>query len=417
LGVDPLKKIESHPFGDLITQFLSRRHGLSQNKLAEYTDVHPTTISRMCNGQRLTGPKARERVLKFIHWFCDQGVIKSLGEANELLAASGQLGLDSTVPQEASLIQRLESSTDAQKEPGKALDRSTASSLPRSRQVRLITRRDMLMILIGAALTYLFGPVYGLLRVLVASPRSDGQALGFFLSEKQWLVISEAQDDRNVIVVNRSIAGVVKDAGWISIDGYLRRDGEPNDVTLVNINGPGPAKWKMFIGYNDARWPREGVSGTRDEHHSFESWRFQIDLDSGAEEPVKEISQEDWKDTARPTRRDEAWKVRMTMVDDAGLVMVNGVVVAAAYVDYQFSPFEIGEWLYADGPNEVLVMIWNTKGEACGDITIWKGENVRWILSDEFGEGKIGEIYRRRLIIDEAGNVIDARSSLDDTGL
>jgi len=27
--------MNSHPFGDLITQYLSRKHGLSQNKLAE----------------------------------------------------------------------------------------------------------------------------------------------------------------------------------------------------------------------------------------------------------------------------------------------------------------------------------------------------------------------------------------------
>jgi plasmid maintenance system antidote protein VapI len=414
LGVDPLKKIESHPLGDLITQFLSRRRNLSQNKLAEDTDVHPTIVSRMCHGQRLTGPKARGRILKFIRWFYNQEVLKSLEEANELLAASGQPGLNATVPREAHLIQLLEPPVGAQQTDA-SHDTSTADSPSPSRRIRFVTRRDILMGLVGAALTYLFGPVYGLLKLL-ASPQSGKQSSGIFPPQNQWLVLSEAQDDRNVIVVNQRIAGVAKDAQWISIDGYLRRDGKANEVALVNINGPGRANWRMFIGYNDTRWPEGGAETEHEQrkHGSFESQVFRIDLDPKAEEPVKKMPQKDRIDPQN--RHDEAWKVRMTIVDDVGLVIVNGVVAAAAYVDYQFRPFDIGKWLYADRPNEVLIMIWNMKGEACGDISIWKGETACWLLSDEFEEDKTGEVYYRHLIIDEAGNVIDEDDPLSDTG-
>jgi plasmid maintenance system antidote protein VapI len=54
----------SHPFGDLISQHLHRKHGLSQAKLAEGILQPPIVISLMCKGQRLTGPQARQRVLE-----------------------------------------------------------------------------------------------------------------------------------------------------------------------------------------------------------------------------------------------------------------------------------------------------------------------------------------------------------------
>ena len=51
----------SHPFGDLLSQYLHRKHGLSQAKLAEGILQDPSIIGRMCKGQRLNGPQARER--------------------------------------------------------------------------------------------------------------------------------------------------------------------------------------------------------------------------------------------------------------------------------------------------------------------------------------------------------------------
>ena len=58
----------SHPFGDLITQFINRRRGLSQNKLAAGILQDSSVVSDMCNGKRLTGKQARERVVAIIRW-------------------------------------------------------------------------------------------------------------------------------------------------------------------------------------------------------------------------------------------------------------------------------------------------------------------------------------------------------------
>ena len=65
----------SHPFGDLVSQHLHRKHGLSQSKLAAGIMQPPTVITAMCQGQRLTGPRARERVLAVIGWLHEQGAL------------------------------------------------------------------------------------------------------------------------------------------------------------------------------------------------------------------------------------------------------------------------------------------------------------------------------------------------------
>lgn len=83
----------THPFGDLVQQHLSRKHGLSQSKLAEGIQQNQPVISAMMRGQRLTGPLARERVLHIIAWLYEQGVLSTIEEANNLLNAAGMVGL------------------------------------------------------------------------------------------------------------------------------------------------------------------------------------------------------------------------------------------------------------------------------------------------------------------------------------
>ena len=43
----------SHPFGDLVSQHLHRKHGLSQAKLAEGILQDPSIIGKMCKGDRI----------------------------------------------------------------------------------------------------------------------------------------------------------------------------------------------------------------------------------------------------------------------------------------------------------------------------------------------------------------------------
>lgn len=98
---------QSHPFGDLIRQHLSRKHGLSQNKLADGIDQEPAIITAMCQGRRLTGPQARERVVNIIDWFYHQGVLTTVGEANSLLEMAGMAALNTNYPYESELLNQL----------------------------------------------------------------------------------------------------------------------------------------------------------------------------------------------------------------------------------------------------------------------------------------------------------------------
>ena len=97
----------SHPFGDLVQQHLHRKHGLSQAKLAAGILQEPAMITRMCKGQRLTGPQARERVLLVVGWLHLQGVLGQVDEANALLTAAGLAALRNGEPSETTLLRQL----------------------------------------------------------------------------------------------------------------------------------------------------------------------------------------------------------------------------------------------------------------------------------------------------------------------
>jgi hypothetical protein len=109
----------SHPFGDRVTQHLSRRHSLSQNKLAEGIDQDPAVISAMCNGRRLSGRQARERVLAIIGWLVEQEVLDTHAEADALLEAAGMAGLRADRPAEAGLLAALSQDRSLPASPGR----------------------------------------------------------------------------------------------------------------------------------------------------------------------------------------------------------------------------------------------------------------------------------------------------------
>ncbi|MFN8490771.1 MAG: tetratricopeptide repeat protein [Caldilineaceae bacterium] len=99
----------SHPFGNLLSQHLHRKHGLSQAKLAEGILQDPSVIAKMCKGKRLNGPQARARVCAVIEWLHQQAVLMTLDEANQLLVAAGMAPLNGHQPAEQTLSQKLES--------------------------------------------------------------------------------------------------------------------------------------------------------------------------------------------------------------------------------------------------------------------------------------------------------------------
>jgi hypothetical protein len=96
-----------HPFGDLISQYLHRKHGLSQARLAEGILQPPSVISEMCQGKRLTGPQARERVIAIAGWLAQQGALETLDEADRLLGAAGMSALREGKPVDTELMRRL----------------------------------------------------------------------------------------------------------------------------------------------------------------------------------------------------------------------------------------------------------------------------------------------------------------------
>jgi len=114
----------SHSFGDLLTQHLHRKHGLSQAKLAAGILQTASIISEMCQGKRLRGPQARERVIALITWLQQQGALTSVAEANQLLAAAGMAPLQEQDAAEALLIHSL--SAPAQRQSRPAVETLTA---------------------------------------------------------------------------------------------------------------------------------------------------------------------------------------------------------------------------------------------------------------------------------------------------
>jgi hypothetical protein len=97
----------SHPFGDLLSQHIHRKHGLSQARLAAGILQDPSTIGKMCKGERLTGPQARERVLAIISWLHGQAALTSSEEANALLIAAGMAPLRDGEPADRPLMPQL----------------------------------------------------------------------------------------------------------------------------------------------------------------------------------------------------------------------------------------------------------------------------------------------------------------------
>jgi predicted ATPase len=97
----------SHPFGDLLTQYLHRKHGLSQAKLAAGILQTPSIISEMSQGKRLSGAQARKRVTAIVAWLQQQGALTTLDEANALLNAANMDPLQERAGDEALLIRKL----------------------------------------------------------------------------------------------------------------------------------------------------------------------------------------------------------------------------------------------------------------------------------------------------------------------
>src|SRR5512133_3059281 len=97
-----------HHFGILLDEICSRKHGLSQTRLATLAGYDPSLISRMRRGSKdLTGPSGRDRVLRIIEVLREQGALTSVDEANALLESADLPPLYAGQTVEAALMQSL----------------------------------------------------------------------------------------------------------------------------------------------------------------------------------------------------------------------------------------------------------------------------------------------------------------------
>jgi len=128
-----MRQLVSHPFGDLLAQHLHRKHGLSQSKLAAGILQSPSVITAMCQGKRLQGRQARERVRAIIGWLQQQGALTTLDEANALLNAAGMSPLSAQVAHEATLIHHISAQAPQQYHSltARSISPRSASVLPR----------------------------------------------------------------------------------------------------------------------------------------------------------------------------------------------------------------------------------------------------------------------------------------------
>jgi predicted ATPase len=123
----------SHPFGDLLSHHLHRRHGLSQAKLAAGVLQDPAVVSEMCRGRRLTGSRSRRRVTAIIAWLQHEAALTTRAEADALLAAAGMAPLSASDPDDLRLLQGLAiqvSSLPAKPATGGASANGASNNLP-----------------------------------------------------------------------------------------------------------------------------------------------------------------------------------------------------------------------------------------------------------------------------------------------
>ncbi len=100
-------------FGRTLSEFLKPKKpdSLYQVQLAEKAGIDPTVLSRMMNGDRVTG-KFRERVVLIIKALQDEGILQNIDEANNLLEKANLAPLSVEDSIEAEIIQRFEAKSE-----------------------------------------------------------------------------------------------------------------------------------------------------------------------------------------------------------------------------------------------------------------------------------------------------------------
>ena len=216
----------------------------------------------------------------------------------------------------------------------------------------------------------------------------------------EWAVRAYDTDDTNILVVNGHIVGVTtfegdaKDSGWININPFLK-GGDENYVNFVNVNGPRRGIWGFALQHDGTTvW---GNEGTTEQPNTIGYYRtVQIFSDTN----IRELSPNE----LQGEHLEGQWSARV-VAKDVGLILINGIPVAAGYDGFNFGWFDATNALFTGMDNEVTAIVWNAIGECSWDLAIRVNETIVW-GSDNQGTEQFGEVFQTTFIIDANGNVI-----------
>lgn len=406
----------SHPFGDLLKQYIHRKHGLSQSKLAASIGQKPSVITDMCKGGRLSGAGARERVLKIIKCLYEYGSLKTKEEADELLNAAGMVGISNKELTELQISQSVENHTLL-----KDAVTQKVIGLPEKKKFYLAEfpnhKSDVTDFVSTDKKPFL--EQVGLIRWLQVALRQNKFLQGVFVLavtvigiyivgqtvqiQYGWAVKTEDNDDEAIILINNHIVHVNEgpgEADWVDIDPYLTGGNEKNLLTFVNLNGYSLGVWKFMLQHNgDLVW--DNANRTEDDYSI--GVRHLLQLHPNGD--VEEIDSMNFS-TARGNKE---WSVQMK-AKDIGVILINDVPVAGAYDDEmgEFGVVTLNRWLRENESNKVDIRVWNEDGPYSWDISFYQNEEMVWRNRNN-GTNQIGEVFCYSFIIDELEQITEEK--------
>jgi hypothetical protein len=220
------------------------------------------------------------------------------------------------------------------------------------------------------------------------------------LPSGEWSVRCYDTDDVNILVVNGHIVGAStyggpsEDTGWININPYFQGS-KPNYVTFVNVNGPREGIWAFELQHDGTTvWRNDGTTNQANKIGYFQTVEILPD------NSIREVSLID----PESDHLEGQWAARV-IVKDVGLILINGIPVAAGYEGMNLGWFNASEVLLSGAENEVTAIAWNIDGEYVWDLAILKGEDIVW-GSFNRGTEQVGEVFQTTFIIDANGEVI-----------
>jgi predicted ATPase/DNA-binding winged helix-turn-helix (wHTH) protein len=234
-GASQAQATADSTFGDLLSQHLHRRHGLSQSKLAAGILQSPAVITAMCKGKRLTGPQARERVLTIIGWLRQQGALETVDEANALLSAAGMASLRQGMRGESALIQQLHAHPSAAIPPPAITPAVRRTNLP-AQLTRFIGREQELAEVADALRSRRLVSVIGVAGMgKTRLAQQVGESVLNQFADGVWLVeLAPLADEALVPTAVASVLGLSEQPGRSLVDALSAFIGDKHMLVILD---------------------------------------------------------------------------------------------------------------------------------------------------------------------------------------